>query len=164
METQKQVVAMGNNIVVPKGASLPPLCVKCGSIDVTTVERCFVWLEPVYYLTIIFSPLVFYIVYLIVRKKVRLSLPLCEQHRNLVGRMKIATAILLIGAPVTEVLLVVFASPEVAGLGVVGLLFALLGGLITLRLQRTLTAVRIDDDQAIFKGGCDIFLSQLPRQ
>jgi len=164
MEIHDQVFRVGNNIVVSKSASLPAVCVKCGDSQVAIVERSFVWLEPGYYLTVLLGPLIFYIVYLIVRKKVRLSVPLCEQHRRSVSRMKMATVILLVGAPALEVLLIKFASPEVGGMGIVVLLFALLGGLMTLRSQRTLTVVRIDDDQTTLKGACDIFLARIAGQ
>jgi len=92
---------------------------------------------------------------------VGLPIPLCERHRKLVSRMRVATTVLLIGGPTVEALLIAFASPDAAGWGILLILFALLGGIITLRLQRPLTAVRIDDDQAILKGACDVFLSRL---
>jgi preprotein translocase subunit YajC len=144
-----------------KGASLPALCVKCGSSEIAIVNKDFVWLEPMYYLTLLFGPLIFLIVYLIVRKKVKLSVPLCERHRKLVNRMRVATAVLLIGGPAVEALLIAFANPDAAGWGIFLILFILLGGIITLRLQRPLTTVRIDDDRVTLKGACDVFLSRL---
>ncbi|MGP8268823.1 MAG: hypothetical protein ACLQLH_02045 [Terracidiphilus sp.] len=156
-----QVFRDGNCIVVSKGGSLPALCVKCGNSEIAMVNKDLVWLEPPYYLTLLFGPLIFVIVYLIVRKKVKLAVPLCDKHRKLASRMRVTTAIILIGGLAVESLLIAFASPDAAGWGTLLILFSLLGGIITLRLQRPLTAVRVDNDRTTLKGACDVFLSRL---
>ena len=126
------------------------------------VNKAFVWLHPAVYLTVFLSPLVFLIVYLVVRKKVRLQVPLCESHRKPVSRMRIATAVLLIGGPTVAALLIVFANSDAAVWGIFLILFTLIGGIITLRLQRPLTAVRIDDDSRVtLRGACETYLSAL---
>jgi len=161
MAAPDQVFRDGQNFIVPKGASVPPFCVKCGSGEVAMVNKDIVWLDPLYYLSLVLGPGGLLIVYLIARKKMRLSVPLCEHHRKLVSRMRLATAVILIGGPAVAALMIAFGNPDSTGWGVLLILFVLLGGMITLRLQRPLSAARIDDDRATLKGACDAFLSRL---
>jgi len=161
MEPTDQVFRDGRSIVVPKGVHLPPFCVRCGIDEVTMVNRDIVWLNPLFYLSLILGPGALLIVYLIARKKVRLSVPLCAHHRNLANRMRVATAVFLCSGPVAVALMVTFRSPNSAGWGLVMILIILRCGMITLRLQRPLTASRIDDDRATFEGACDTFLSRI---
>ena len=79
--TTNQSFRDGSKVIVPKGALLPPYCVKCGSNEVTRVDKSFSWLNPWYYL-LLFLYLGILLVYVIFRKKVRLSVPLCESHNN----------------------------------------------------------------------------------
>ncbi len=146
--------------VVTKDTSLPPLCVKCGSDKIVRLNQSVVWLNPLYYLTILLGGLPFLVVYLVFRKKVELSVPLCEHHRKLVHWMRICTVLILIGCPITALLLIEVA-PDWAGLGILLILVMLIGAFITLRLQRPLTAVNIDDKRAVLKGACDAFLLRI---
>jgi len=161
MEPPDQVFRDGQSIVVPKGAPLPPFCVRCGSDEVTMVNRDIVWLNPLFYLSLFLGPGGLLIVYMIARKKVRLLVPLCERHRKIASRMRVATAVLLIGGPVAVALLIALRVPDSAGWGLVLILITLLGGMITLRLQRPLTASRIDDDRVTLKGACNTFLARI---
>ncbi len=60
---------------------LPPPCVKCGApANGKPVDKNFSWHHPALYLLILAGVLVYAIVAVIVRKSVRLRVPLCAQH------------------------------------------------------------------------------------
>jgi hypothetical protein len=162
--TQSQIFRDGNKLVVPKGASLPLYCVKCGSTEATMVDKSFRWMNPWYYLLLLlgFGILLIVLVYLIFGKKVKLSIPLCGSHRQYMRRLKIAAMVLLVGCiPVGVLFSQLIGEPDGDGWGILIGILMVLGGLIAVHLQSPLQATRIDDDRATMKGACEAFLSRL---
>lgn len=146
--------------VVTKETLLPPICAKCGSDKVVRVDQTIVWLNPLFYLTILLGGIPFFVVYLVARKKMKLSVPLCEHHRRLIQTLRIFTAVFLIGCPATGLFLLEYA-PNSEGYWFLIPAFMIIGAFITLRFQRPLTAVEIDKDHATLKGACEVFLSRI---
>jgi hypothetical protein len=66
-----------------QAAALPQLCVKCGApADGKPVVKTFYWHNPAFYLIILAGVLIYVIVAMIVRKSIRVSVPLCAQHAH----------------------------------------------------------------------------------
>jgi hypothetical protein len=150
-----------NKIVVPTGASLPPYCVKCGSANVTVATKSFSWLNPWYYL-LLFLGLGIVLVYLIFRKRVKLSVPLCASHGRYVQRLKVSAMVLLLGCiPIGILLGALVGEPEGEAWGVIAALIMLAAGLVAVHLQTPLQATHIDRDRAILKGANVAFLTKL---
>ena len=64
------------------GEEFPPLCVKCGGEEETTTTQRFVWVPQWVIVIILFGLLPWLIVMLILRKTMRLTMPMCNRHRN----------------------------------------------------------------------------------
>ncbi|HZQ91360.1 MAG TPA: hypothetical protein VFA60_06180 [Terriglobales bacterium] len=70
----------GDELRVPQGATLPNFCVKCGAPGTKPLDKNFFWHNKWLFLLILISPIIYIIVALIVRKKMHLVVPLCDQH------------------------------------------------------------------------------------
>jgi hypothetical protein len=70
----------GEELRVPQGATLPNFCVKCGAPGTKQLDKNFFWHNRLLFLLILISPIIYIIVALIVRKKMHLVVPLCDQH------------------------------------------------------------------------------------
>lgn len=65
-----------------KGAILPDRCIKCNfPANGYRLERNLAWHPPVWYLTLLISPLLYILVALFVRHKAKIQVGVCEQHR-----------------------------------------------------------------------------------
>jgi type II secretory pathway pseudopilin PulG len=154
--------ASGNILVVPQNSILPDRCVKCGN---TPVEPCvkitFSWHHPGYYFLLI-SPILYVIVALIVRKRIRLSIPLCEAHKSIRKKRLWIGGSLLVGCIPVPAALAVYVDNDAAG--VVAFLLGLgmfVAGLLFLAYAPPLKATYINSAGAEFKGACQEFLTSL---
>src|SRR5437899_10396300 len=83
-----QIVRSGSHLCIvlpPQGQEvyLTPLCEKCGQPATDKpVVKTFSWHHPALYLLIFFGVLVYVIVALIVRKTIRVGVPMCAQHKQ----------------------------------------------------------------------------------
>lgn len=81
------------------GAVLPLRCVKCNGTDgVEMRRRKFVWYPRWTMLLILVNVLIFFIVALILRKKLTIHFGLCQKHRLKHRRMKQIAAVVLVAA------------------------------------------------------------------
>jgi hypothetical protein len=164
MDTPQQLLRDGDSFIVPKGASLPPYCVKCGSSDVAMASKDFIWLNPWLYLGLALGPAGFLIVYVIGRQKVKLLVPLCGSHEQLLRRLRFAATVFLVGGlPVGILCIAIGAKDALVMTGMLIVLLSLFGALITIHKQSPLKATRIADGRATFTGACDAFLSSLTK-
>lgn len=80
------IVRSGSNLYIalpPAGQTvyLPALCVKCGRPAAgAPVEKTFSWHPPAWYLLILVGLVIYVIVALVVRKTIRVGVPLCAEH------------------------------------------------------------------------------------
>jgi hypothetical protein len=80
------IIRDGNRLIVPKPprnqvAPLPPPCVKCGApANGKPINKTFSWHHPALYLLVLAGVLVYLLVAVIVRKSMRMSVPLCARH------------------------------------------------------------------------------------
>jgi hypothetical protein len=155
----------GQKLIVPlvmnQPSVLPPPCVKCGAPASKTVTKLFSWHHPALYLLILAGLLIYVIVALIVRKSIKLSVPLCARHAQ-----KRSTAVML--AWVIPVIGVAdaFILPNL-GMdgGVVALITVacLLTGLIIWAIvSYPIRPKSIDQYQGVFTGCAEAYLQQFP--
>lgn len=98
----------GENLSIQKDAPLPPVCVKCGAAPAAhRRNQQFVFTPPWVFIIFFVSPIIGAIVAMIVQKKGRLQLPLCDECQ---ARWKTGT-LMVVG-------------------GVLGLIFGLIGGIV----------------------------------
>ena len=150
----------GKHLVVPRNAALPASCVKCGQpAPGAPVKSNYSWHSPWLFLLIFLGVLIYIIAALLVRRQMTLLVPLCEEHRRLHQRRRWIGIGLLLGFIPGGVLV---GSVVAGGWGwLVG--FALLvAALVYLQRANLLAAKRISDQEGIFSGVGEAFLSQLP--
>lgn len=158
----------GNQMVVHRHWSLPPFCVRTNAPAETSVQRTVSWLHPLVYIALI-SPLIFVILALVLRKAMRLDVPLSHDAHQLLRRR------LIIGYCFTGggILLCAFAvvmgssvegeaSLAFIAMGILGLLTLLGGILAASHTYNFLSASKIDGDYAWIRGVCPSYLERLP--
>ena len=70
----------GEDLAIQKEAPLPAVCMKCGSMDAPhRRNQQFVFSPPWVIVVVVISPLIGAIIMLLVQKKGRLHVPLCNQ-------------------------------------------------------------------------------------
>jgi|SRR5271155_2464363 len=156
------VYAAGNLVVVRRGSILPARCVKCGNTPTDPWPKIsFSWHHPGYYLFII-TPLIYVIVALIVRKTIKLSIPLCKAHKSIRTKRLWTATVLLVGCiPVPSILGVYVDNDAIVGALVwlgIGMFIA---GLFFLVSATPLKTASISSEGAEFLGACREFLDGL---
>ena len=168
--------ADGRLLVVPVGNPRFPLrCVKTNepvtADDVRT--RRFEWVPPIVYLSLLLTPIAFFICYYLFRQHVHLPTPLSRAGRRIVRRNEFIAAALLVGGVVLFVAAIAVwqdnlrsFSADVARLALVmgiGGLVAFIAGILHALLKgRALRLVKLQDGRAWFAGASPAFLDQLP--
>jgi len=163
-----QIVCSGNHVLIalPPGGQavyLPPFCVKCGQpVQDEPLVKTFSWHSPMIYLFIFLGVLVYVIVALIVRKSVRVGVPLCAYHKQR-RRLWTTLAWVLPLAGIADA----FILPEVIGLdggwtALISVLLVLAGLVIWAVPGNPIRPKSIDSFSAEFSGFSDQFLDRIP--
>ena len=150
-------------VVVPPNAQLPASCVKCGGVPKQPwLNRNFYWHNPLLFLIVLISPLIYVIVALIVRKKRALMVPICSVHESQRKTRLWIGALMLLACIPAGVALGVSMQSDLSGLWGFLLGFALfLGGLIVISSSYVLRPTYIGTDCAKFKGAHPEFLARI---
>ena len=153
----------GKQVVVPRSASLPASCIKCGTPAQIPWRKKFYWHSPWLYIMILFPGLLIYlIVALIVRKQMELNLPLCDTHHADRKRYRLLGALMLIGFLPVGLLLGYNFSTALGWITGSGMF---IGGIVFWHLsQLGLAPIKIDETEGIFRGAGEAFLNLLPEQ
>ncbi len=70
-------------LVVRKGAELPDLCIKCNApAEGFRFSRTLSWLKSIYIVVFLISPILYVLVYFLVRWKGKVTVGLCPRHRR----------------------------------------------------------------------------------
>jgi hypothetical protein len=157
----------GRELYVPiSHTPLPNFCIKCGQLATVRKSKTFYWIQPAWYLFILLGLLgvvVLAVVAMMVRKSIRMEVPLCQEHARKLTFRKIMTAVLLLGfipVGVAGTMMgddyVVWAWLIATAMFFAGLVFAVLASNVYLR------PMFIDATYAKFRGPCDAFLRMLP--
>jgi hypothetical protein len=154
--------AKGKNFVIPKAGILPSRCVKCGSAPTERwLNKTFSWHHPGLYF-LMFSPILYVIVALIVRKRVDLAVPLCSTHKAIRRkRLWIATGLLLGCIPVPWGLIAYIGNDSGESLALWLGVTMFIVGLFFIKFASPLSAVKIGSGTAEFRGACPEFLASL---
>lgn len=68
------------SVLLHREARLPDRCLRCNEPSVKRLDKMLYWHHPGLYFLILLHILIYAVVALIVRKKMKVSLPLCEAH------------------------------------------------------------------------------------
>jgi hypothetical protein len=141
---------------------LPARCVKCGNTPIEPwVRITFSWHHPGYYVLLI-SPLLYVIVALIVRKRIKLSIPLCKAHKSIRGKRLWIAAVLLVGCIPLPAALGTYVGNDAAEIVAIWLGIGMfVAGLLFFAYAPPLKATHISSAGAEFKGACQEFLTSL---
>jgi hypothetical protein len=141
---------------------LPPPCVKCGApANGKPVDKRFYWHHPALYLLILAGVLIYAIVATIVRKSMRLQVPLCAQHAQ---RRSLAVTLSWVIPLVGIADAFILPNLGVDG-GVVALItgvFIVTGLVIWAIVGYPLKPKSIDESRGVFTGFCEAYLQQFP--
>jgi hypothetical protein len=152
----------GKDFVVPRGASLPANCVKCGAPAERPWRKTFYWHPSWLYILLLLWVLIYFLVAVLVRKKMQLNIPLCDVHHDERKRLNIVGGVMLLGF-IPAGILAGNVVPGDSGAGViVGMLMFLAGIVFLIRANNYLQARFIDDTHAVIRGAKEPFLQLLP--
>jgi hypothetical protein len=152
----------GKKLVIPIGATLPEMCVKCGAAGMSHSYK-FAWIDPAYFALFFLGILPYFVIRLFLRKTVRLLVPLCERHQRQTRALAWASAITLLTAiPAGYGLYVGFGEPDGGTWGFFFAFFLIVVALVLLWAHYPLRAVQIDKKASVFRGANEDFLKLLP--
>jgi hypothetical protein len=149
-----------NLLVMDKRARLPMRCLRCDQPASTTLKRHLSWHQPIIYLTLLANLLVYLLVAMLVRKRARVELPLCDDHLS-------QRRVWLTLGSIAFVIGLLFAfwslSGEPAATGCWLSVALVVGGLVTVALMATPVSPRkIDDRYVWLKKVSPEYLERLP--
>src|SRR5262249_8624644 len=161
------ITRMGSKLLIPIRYSrgvvvLPRLCVRCGAAaNGRPVEKMFYWHHPAVYLAIFAGVLIYLIVALVVRKGMKIRVPLCAQHAQRRGVLvTLAWVLPLIGIADVFVLPRFNVDGGLVALICIGLILA--GIVLWAVVSSPIRPKFIDATRGEFTGFCETFLQQFP--
>lgn len=155
----------GNRLVVPKGATLPSYCVKCGQpVTGPPFQKTFYWHNPLLFLLVLVNILVYAIVSMILRKRFDLAVPMCPEHLQRRKNLLIATWVLGLGFIPGGILAgsLIHDSDTAVAVGLLTGFLMLIAACVTGAMSVLLRPREITDVSATFSGVCEQFLAMLP--
>ena len=154
----------GKEMYVPvSNTTLPNLCVKCAQPATVIKNKTYAWVPQWVAVLFLLGALPYLIVAMIIRKSIKMQVPMCAAHQKTqVTRRIIGIVLLVLFVPVAAL----FAQAGDAGTAI-GLILAFVmffAGLFYLvfGMNCYLRPMFIDKTYAKFRGPCDEFLRQLP--
>jgi hypothetical protein len=158
----------GKTLVITRGATLPPYCVKCAQpADSPDWQKNFSWCNPLLGLLVLAGCpgiLIYLIVYYSIRKQIKLAVPLCEQHKRARRTKLWVGTMLMVTSPLFLVIGAMADKPDLTGAGLFALLAMLIAGGVLLIQASPLRPKKIDDMQGLFVGAREPFLRVIESQ
>jgi hypothetical protein len=138
---------------------LPELCMRCGEPATTHKSRNFAWVPPWVIVTIVAGLLPYIIVAAVLTKRMRVSVPLCDAHKN---HWRIRSLIILLAFVAILALVgldVAFGDKDFVAILIIATLIAGFGWLVLVAVLQT-TAIRpteITDRSITLRGVAETF-------
>jgi hypothetical protein len=162
---QYPISRRGSKLIVPVPSPgqvviLPPPCIRCGAAaDGKPVEKTLYWHHPAVYLAILAGLIIYVVLAVVLRKGIKVRVPLCAQHAK-----RRSTAITLAWVLPLVGIADAFILPQfnVDG-GVVALITVVLiltGIVIWAVVANPIRPSKIDQYQGEFTGFCSAYLQQ----
>jgi hypothetical protein len=149
-------------LVTVSETPFPDRCIKCNQpANGFRLKRVIYWHNPAYYLLLLCNVLIYAIVAMIVRKKAVLHIGLCAAHRQ---QRKVAILVCwlgVLGGLGITISAGVTGRVGLAVVGVAGLLFGVIWGMVK---GRTINATKIEGKDVWASGVCKEFLDELPER
>jgi double zinc ribbon protein len=160
-----QAARQGKLLHVPRGATLPAYCVRCGAPSSgEPIKQNFSWHTPWLYLLIIPGVLIYVIVAAMVSKKCSLAVPVCDAHRAqrrnflFVGLTTLITCI-----PIGVIFGRLIGGPDDVGWALTIIIVLFITSIVLLvPVRALLQPTFIDETRATFKKAGENFLNMLP--
>ncbi|SRR6266700_1871267 len=142
---------------------LPAVCVKCGAYaDGKPVEKTFYWHPPWLYVLIFLGVLIYAIAALVMRKGMRIRVPLCRRHAERRRSFLILAGILpVIG--IADAFILPNLGVDGGWVALLAIVFVLAGLVLWAVAGSPIRPTFIDQHLGIFTGCCEAFLQQLPQ-
>jgi hypothetical protein len=160
------IMRQGRKLIIPaplpgQAAVLPPLCVKCGApADGKAVDKIFSWHHPGLYVLLL-SPIIYVIVALIVRKTMRLRVPLCALHAKRRSAAVTLSWVLPL-AGIADIFVLMSLNVDQGVIALISIVLMVSGLVIWVVVGYPIRPVLIDSTRGEFTGVCTTFLDQLP--
>jgi hypothetical protein len=149
---------MGDQLVIPRGAVLPPYCVRCGQPADGYLKKTFAWHQPWLYLLILLHIILYAIVAAIVSKKLPLEVPLCAAHRNQ-RKLRLTLGWVLLAGCIPLGVMIGMSGPDMEAFGFLAGLVAFIASLVFFVLgTRVMSPKLIDDREGRFGGVSPVFI------
>jgi hypothetical protein len=157
----------GSKLIIPappsgQAAILPPPCIRCGApADGKPVEKTFYWHHPAVYLAILAGLLIYVILALVLRKGIRVRVPLCADHakRRSIA-ITLAWVLPLVG--IADVAILPQFNVDGGVVALIAVVLILTGLVIWAVVANPIRPSRIDQFQGEFSGFCPVYLQQFP--
>lgn len=155
----------GKDIIVARGAQLPPACIKCGQPATGgLLLKKFYWHERWVYFLLLPGVIWYIIAAYVVRKRMDLAIPLCGEHRIRHQWLRQAAILMMIASSIF-VIISFFLPPDYLAYAIFSFFGLLLAGFITwLIAGQFLRPMLINESLGIFRGAGERFLAQLPQK
>jgi len=155
----------GKDLYVPQSnAVLPDFCVKCGQPATVRKNKQYWWAPQWTAALILAGALPYLIVVLIIRKGIKLQVPLCAEHVKARTMRIVIGSILMLGFIPALAIFASLGGDTNLAVGVILGLVLFLGGLLSMvfALNCFLRPMFIDATYAKFRGPGEEFLRKLP--
>ena len=161
----------GQQLVITHRAVLPGVCVKTGTPAHEKLKKEFMWAPPWLILTVLASPVIYVILFLIMRKKMTIELPLSAEYaakrkRNvMISNIMIIVCLIITIAGIyltvtdrriNDTMSVIYGSSIL-----VGFLGMLIFAVVKSSVGAVLKPTKIDDQWGWFNGAHPDFLRQI---
>jgi len=158
----------GNKLVVPKGAPLPPYCVKCGEpVTGEPYKKTYYWHTPWLWLLAalgLLGIIALAIVSMIIRKRADLAIALCDEHRQRRKNFLAAAWVLALGFFPAGILVgsLIGERDAAVGFGILTGFLLFVAAIVTGVMSAVLRPTEITEFSGTFSGAGEQFLAKLP--
>jgi hypothetical protein len=157
----------GSKLIVPvppsgQVAVLPPPCIRCGApADGKPVEKTLYWHNPAVYLAILAGVLIYVILALVLRKGIRVRVPLCAEHakRRSIG-ITLAWVLPLVG--IADAVILPQTNVDGGVVALITIVLILTGLVIWAIVANPIRPTLINEFQGEFTGFCPAYLQLVP--